>query len=73
MKKSFMLGLMTVVFILSSCSSVPVGSVGVKVNKFGGDKGVAAEVLGVAAPSQPHTSQIAVVVYIFIVKRKTLC
>lgn len=34
-------------FSVSSCDSVPVGSVGIKVNKYGGDKGVDATVLGV--------------------------
>jgi len=39
--------LVTVLVGFSGCSSVPVGNVGVKVNKYGGDKGVDAQVLGV--------------------------
>jgi regulator of protease activity HflC (stomatin/prohibitin superfamily) len=47
--KKIILAIVAVVFVLSfsSCSSVPVGSVGVKVNKFGGEKGVDATVLSV--------------------------
>ena len=47
--KKMILAIVAVVFVMgfSSCDSVPVGSVGVKVNKFGGDKGVDATVLGV--------------------------